>query len=349
MYRFVPISRFGEREWKIIGELSSQGGLTNFADIEGDADRQEVSTALPLVEILKNADLSRISRYTNRFDRVLVDTPLFHPDNVFSDEEMLHNAEFHNSNTDANTIPVISHKRTDDGLIEYGPMLDGLKKLSEKFETVAIRPIVGTAEFTPRQKTELKQIADQLSSGDIVLPDIWDIEQGLGPVYLNIQTMCDIFSDVETYILNAFDPNNGGNEAHNYGPLFASMVPAQGFGDYLLERRKMPPGPVTTSNRVIRYYDESEFKRIRISGEGYSGAARNLKETGYLDETHCTYCRRAVQSNETGRGFWKEFQMGHYVQSAVSHISDLEEYSGQDLDMDGFSTLRKHLGDNDGD
>lgn len=349
MYQFVPISRFGEKEWKIIGELGSQGGLSDFTDAENDSEERETSKVLPLVEVLERDDIGRISRYTNRFDRVLVDTPLFHSDNVFARDETPHTADFHNSNTDSNIIPVISHTRTDDGLIEYASLLDGLDELSEEFETVAIRPIIGTAKFTPRQENVLKDIADTLTSGDIVLPDIWDIEQGLGPAYLNVQTLCDIFDEVETYILNAFDPNNGGNEAHNYGPLFASMVPAQGFGDYLLERRQMPGGPVPTSNRVIRYYDEEEFKRIRISGDGYSGAAGNLQETGYLDETHCTYCRRAFQSNETGRSFWKEFQMGHYVQSAVSHVADLEEYSGQDLDMDGFSTLRKHLGDSDGD
>lgn len=345
MYQYVPIVRSNDFTWESVGQLSQRGGLIQYSSTESDDD-----PVIPLVEVLTRDDLTTPERYSNRFSEVFVDTPLYHGESEFSSEQTTNTAAFHNENTDDGNIPVVSQNTgPDGGVIDYSPLASGLDALSSEFGTVATRIMLPSIEFTEGQKNQLRNIESKMGSDDVVLIDVLDIEAGIGQIYRNADWISDEFSEHRIFLLNAFDPHNGAEFAHNYGPVISKIQEIAGYGDYMLERREMPNGNPVTRNRVIRYYDPDEFKRVRIVGEGYDGAASELIDTAYVSASHCDYCRRFLQTVNHNRASCKEFQMGHYVQAMRDHLIEMSSYPPEDLDMDGYNNLTKHLGfDNNG-
>lgn len=346
MYQYIPIVRPNEFTWESVGQLSQRGGLIEYFPAQVETD-----PVIPLLEILSQDQLSIPERYSNRFSKILVDTPLYHGDNEFSSAATDDTADFHNENTNCSDIPVMSHNVDLSGeVMDYSALVDGLDELSNDFGSIAVRIMLPSIELTERQESQLGGMVEGMKDEDVVLIDVLDVEAGIGQVYRNIQSISEEFNEQQIFLLNAFDPNNRAELAHNYGPVISRMLELAGYGDYMLERREMPDGSPMTQNRVIRYYDSDEFKRVRIVGEGYDGAASELIDTAYVSASHCSYCRRFLQTANHNRASCKEFQMGHYVQSMRDHLIEMGSYPPEDLDMDGYNNLTKHLGfDNNGD
>lgn len=294
-----------------------------------------------MIEVLSRNKLDSPQRYSNRFSEIFVDTPLYHRECDFAGQD--NTANFHNKKTDLSDTPVISQDY-DDGILDYSPLERGIETINEEFESIAIRIFVPSIELTDRQMEQLIALSDQLSGSDTVFLDVLRIEAGIGQVYKNAESISSVFEDNRIFLLNAFNPHNRSEDAHNYGPLFARRIGISGYGDYMLERREMPDGNPRTQNRIIRYYIPDEFKRTRIRGKGYDSAASNMVETTYVSPSHCDYCRKFLSRVNHNRASCKEFQMGHYVQSMRDHLIEMRSYPPEDLDMDGHNNLIKKLG-----
>jgi hypothetical protein len=308
---YVPIFRDRPAERAVAQQL---GGLRRFSDLTRDP--------LPMVEILSEDDFDNLELFRSLSSQVLVDVPYYlaertnkHQDSV---AELL--SEYSNvaelfNNKDLSETPVLSY--SDQRPINYGEYVTLYKQLSGDFDRTALRLFISNRGFTDDQLEALENLQSVVSADDILLFDLVDtggLDEG-GTTRSKINGLIQRFDTGTKIILNAFQPYQ--DENVNYGPRLAKATGANGFGDFVVNRRIERNVPIGDVNKHIRHYFPSEAEVNKFEGEDYDEAQAKLHNEPKWDGTHCDYCRQA--DNESGHHpFWKRVRMGHYLESVLA-------------------------------
>jgi hypothetical protein len=263
-----------------------------------------------------------MSPYRAASGTVLVDAPVYLTEqaNDYQEDvkELLADyrsvSAFFNDHIEDVDVPVISHST--EKPINYGEFVGLYKQLSDDYDRAGIRLAVDNRRFTETQKTALQNVSDAVADGDIVLFDLLDTGgfEGTGIVPQKLDYLTDLFSENLTVVLNAFQPYEDVNL--NYGPRAATNAGADGFGDFVINRRIIRSFPAGNVDRTIRHYFPSATEVNEFKAEDYDTAQTKLTNDPDWDGGHCDFCRRAEREGGHHQ-FWKEIRMGHYIDSVL--------------------------------
>lgn len=346
MPSYIPIVRSGPVEQDALSEF-----WNSFSRFESESGH----SLSPLLELVDLDKLEDIDDYASIGERQFIDIPTYlleritkHSDDI---EELVEEYEdsvtFFQEEEIGEFIPVVSTDSTD--VIEYETLREDYQNLQNDYETIALRPFVGGPELDEVQRDSITELVEEVRPDDVVLLDIVDVAGFEGSLYANLDFITDLTTDYETYTLNAFQPRQGGR-AHNYGPVLADDLRVDGFGDFVLEPRFPPSGGQPTETRIIRHYGPDQFELEIFTSEdgGYEEALAQLRGSDYWDASHCQFCREANSDWNEGHRFWKRIRMGHYIHSIyIDTLQQMDEHSGEDLDMDGYQYIHRRVDDDD--
>lgn len=309
---YVPIFRDGRIERTVVEEF---GGLERF--------RNRARQPLPLIELVDDGDVERLESYREMSDDVLVDVPVYltEYDNEYEEsvrsllDDYANVAEFFND-TEEVEIPILSHLDTEP--INYGEYLSIHEQLSQDFDQAGIRLFVSGRQFTDTQRSALENLANMVSKDTLVLFDLIDVGgfRDEERVAQKLERLEQLFDPNLTFVLNAFRPYEGTNV--NHGPEIAREIGADGFGDFVVNRRIERNIPVGNNvDRRIRHYFPDDREINEFEGESYDEAQEGLTGDSDWDGDHCDFCRRA-EAEGGHHSFWKEIRMGHYIDSVLA-------------------------------
>jgi SepF-like predicted cell division protein (DUF552 family) len=319
---YAPILRDGRIEQNVMREF---GGLRRFQS-------DDTLDILPIIEVVSESDLDNLGVYAQTGTSVLVDVPEYlmeteEPNGYTSDiEDLLSSSsspvEFLNDHSEQIPVPVVSGHL--EPPFDYSEVTDRYENLSDDFDRVAVRVFIDESKLRRSQISDLENLADELSSDDIVLLDSI-VPTELGPnstARENLNESASIFDGHQRVILDAFSVFRGVN--YNFGPAIAREAGVSGFGDFAHDRRLPPAEDIPMGQhdtRNIYHYDFEDRQQEKFQGEnGYNGpnsAFESLSDWDKWDPDHCFFCEQAEASDSEGFGFWKEIRMGHYVESVV--------------------------------
>jgi hypothetical protein len=353
MYDFVPAIRHGPNEQEALQTLSDQLSRRNASS------QQQPDRVKPLLEITDRDDLNNLLHYTSKYDEVFVDFPryLSDRDNMYQDDVTDLIADFSND-------PVTFHQRNSTG--NYTPIISGtvdpvdhtvhqpaIQSLAPDFDRLCVRLFVPTDEYTPAEKSEIRDIIDESRSNDVILadtPDVAQLSTGLRP---NIEFIQNEIGQQDFYIFDLFEPR--GEINYNYGLVMGKHADVDGVGDYILEPRFPTDIPAAAfqniPKRVRQYESTTHSVNTTEDTDYYVNAIENMVRNGDLDSNHCPACEElyneyqmvnsTADRTDIGAGFAKQMRINHYMYSVLSEeFSAMDAASGaNDFDNTGYGDI----------
>ncbi|QIB73533.1 hypothetical protein G3I44_04090 [Halogeometricum borinquense] len=229
----------------------------------------------------------------------------------------------------------------------YKAILDFHRELQDQFNRLAVRLFVPAGTLTAKQEQNLDAILEELRSEDFLLLDIVDSADFSKHLYERVQSIIDRADNQETYVLNAFEPQDG--QRHNLGPVLTQRFDLDGFGDFVTDPR-FPSGGGSSEEQssIIRQYSQGRYEVREYKKETYPEAFKELLSEDEFDPDHCEFCSLMVEEESDWATQWKIYRMGHYIHTILEEtLPKVETESPEELDTMGETLIRELLNDDD--